>query len=273
MSKVDYAARVPELLITPHGGPETLFRVGPVTVDGSAVRLSMATGPWLAAADGRPAAGALGVLLDDTLGQAVIVHRPDGHWAVTTELAFDLAAPLPADGSPLACDAELVSLDAAGGLSRGTVRDARGTVVAVGTIWTRFVPGVPESVLAGSYGPASVDGRAAGSLQELLGLRPVDDTLVLPDRPELGNPAGRLHGGVVACAAECAAQGTATGLVTASLRISYVRPAIAPVVLTPVVLHGGRSLGVVEVVARGADGRTCAIATVGLRSAEPASLH
>ncbi|MDT7707080.1 MAG: hypothetical protein QOG20_2687, partial [Pseudonocardiales bacterium] len=62
-----------------------------------------------------------------------------------------------------------------------------------------------------------------------------------------------------------------SGLATASLRVTYVRPAVAPVVLTPTVLHGGRSLAVVEVLARGADARTCAIATVGLRSARPAS--
>lgn len=261
-----------ELLLTPHGGPEELFRTGPVTVDGGVVRLAMATGPWLHDGDSRPAAGALGVLLDDLLGQAVIAHRPDEHWAVTTELAIDVAGPLPADGSRLGGDAELVSVDAAGGLSRGRVRGADGAVVAVGTTWSRFVPGVPPSVLAGSYGPASVR-RGAGSLPELLGLVWSAGALVLADRPDLVNPAGRVHGGVVACAAECAARRAVagSGLVTASLRVIYVRPAVAPVVLTPTVLHRGRSLAAVEVLARGADGRRCAVTTVGLRSAEPAS--
>jgi uncharacterized protein (TIGR00369 family) len=261
-----------ELLLTPHGGPEELFRTGPVTVDGGVARLTMATGPWLHDGDGRPAAGALGVLLDDLLGQAVIVHRPAGSWAVTTELTIDVGGPLPADGSRLDADAEPVSVDDAGGLSRGTVRAADGSVVAVGTTWSRFVPGVPRSVLDGAYGPASVR-RGAGSLPELLGVGWADGVLVLPDRPDLVNPAGRVHGGVVACAAECAARRAVarSGLATASLRVTYVRPAVAPVVLTPTVLHGGRSLAVVEVLARGADARTCAIATVGLRSARPAS--
>src|SRR6476660_6523591 len=57
-------------------------------------RSGMDVGPWLVV-DGRPAAGSLGVLMDDVLGQAVIVGRPGGHWAVTTELAVDVCAPLP----------------------------------------------------------------------------------------------------------------------------------------------------------------------------------
>lgn len=279
-----------ELLLTPHGGPEGLFRIGAVAVEGDVVRTGMATGPWLHDGDGVPAAAALGVLLDDTLGQAVIVHRPAGHWAVTTELAIDVAGPLPGDGSRLEAEAQMVSCDATGGLSRGTVRAADGTVVAVGTTWSHFLPGVPEAVYEGSYGPASAD-RTAGSLAELLGVTAAellgvtaaelldvtaaeppgvtatDGALVVPERADLFNPRGFVHGGVIACATEVAARRIAGGLATASLRVAYVRPALAPVVLTPTVRHAGRSLAVVEVVARGADDRTCAIATVGLRPA------
>ncbi len=258
----DAVASTVELLLTPHGGPERLFRVGPVTVDGDVVRLSIATGPWLHDGDARPAAGALGVLLDDLLGQAVIVHRPDGCWAVTTELAIDVCGPLPADGGLLEAEAQLVSRDDAGGLSRGTVRAADGTEVAVGTTWSHFVPGVPEAVFHGVYGPPPSD-RSAGSLAELVGVV----GQVLPGRPELLNPRGFVHGGVLACAAEMTARRAVSGLATASLRVAYVRPAVAPVVLTPTVRHGGRSLAVVDVEARGADDRICAIATVGLRSA------
>jgi uncharacterized protein (TIGR00369 family) len=256
-----------ELLLTPHGGPERLFRIGPVSIDAGVVRLSMGTGPWLDDGDHRPAAGALGVLFDDLLGQAVIAHRPAGCWGVTTELAIDVGGPLPADGSVLYGEAELVSVDAAGGLGRGTVRDTGGTAVAVGTTWTRFVPGVPESIFAGSYGPATVRGDVS-SLCDLIGADGSGATVVLPDRPDLVNPAGRVHGGVVACAAECAARRAVagSGLATASLRVTYVRPAVAPVEFSTTVLHGGRSLAVVEVVAHGGDGRTCAIATAGLRS-------
>lgn len=263
-----------ELLRTPRGGPEKLFRIGPLTVDGGVVRLSMGTGPWLHDGDGRPAAGALGVLFDDVVGQSLIVNRPAGCWAVTTELAIDIGGPLPADGPPLHADAEAVSVDAAGGLGRGVARAADGAMVAVATAWTRFVHGVPESVIAGSYGPAAVRCGAA-SLSELIGADSSGGAVVLPDRPDLVNPAGRVHGGVVACGAECAARRAVagSGLATASLRVAYVRPAVAPVEFIPTVLHGGRSLAVVEVVAHGGDGRTCAIATVGLRSPVPAALR
>lgn len=258
----DAVSSTVDLLLTPHGGPEHLFRIGPVTVDGDVVRLSMTTGEWLRDGGSGSAAGALGVLLDDLLGQAVIVHRPDGSWAVTTELAIDVCGPLPADGSRLEAEARLVSRDDAGGLSRGAVRAADGTVVAVGTTWSHFVAGVPESVYAGSYGPPPSD-RTAGSLAEMLGV--VGE--VLPDRAELLNPRGFVHGGVLACVTEMIARRAVPGLATASLRVAYVRPAVAPVVLTPTIRHGGRSFAVVDVEARGADDRICAIATVGLRPA------
>jgi uncharacterized protein (TIGR00369 family) len=65
------------VLLTPYGGPEALFRLGRIAVDDTgASAATMAVGPWLVV-DGRPAAGSLGVLMDDVLGQAVIVGRPE----------------------------------------------------------------------------------------------------------------------------------------------------------------------------------------------------
>src|SRR6478672_5645143 len=138
------------VLLTPHGGPEALFRLGQIEVDDSAAvtALWMDVGPWLVV-DGRPAAGSLGVLMDDVLGQAVIVGRPGGHWAVTTELAVDVCAPLPSAGR-LHAVGELVSVDAAGGIARGGVRDDAGHLVAVGTTWSRFIPGIPDGVRSGA---------------------------------------------------------------------------------------------------------------------------
>ena len=130
--------------MTPHGGPEALFRLGRMWVDAdSRTRLTMSTAPWLGGADGVPAAGALGVLLDDVLGQVVLLSRPDGHWAVSAELSIEPVAPLPRDGTVLEAMAEVVSVDAVGRISRGVVRTTSGHVVAIGTTWLRFVPRIP----------------------------------------------------------------------------------------------------------------------------------
>jgi YD repeat-containing protein len=258
------------VLLTPYGGPEALFRLGRIAVDDSGVTtLSMEAGPWLVV-DGRPAAGSLGVLMDDVLGQAVIVGRPEGHWAVTTELTIDVCAPLPCTGF-LHATGELVSVDTAGGIARGVVRDDAGHLVAVGTTWSRFVPGLPAGVSSGARAARHADGDPAP--HELLDDADdgADDRVVIGARSEFGNPAGVVHGGVLTWTAELTARRLVgpTSLHTASIRTAYVRPALAPVTVAARVAHGGRAFSVVEVVARARDGRPCTLATVTLRAASP----
>ena len=50
------------------GGPEGLFRVGPVVSDGDRTRATMRTGDWMLSPGGQPCRGSLGVLADDILG-------------------------------------------------------------------------------------------------------------------------------------------------------------------------------------------------------------
>jgi uncharacterized protein (TIGR00369 family) len=252
------------LLITPHGGPEVLFGIGRITAGpGRTAAGSMLSGPWLVV-DGRPAGGALAVLMDDVLGQSVITARPAGHWAVTTELTLDFSAPLPVHGH-LWAQAEAVVVDGAGGMARGTVRDDAGAPIAVGTTWQRFVPNVPNTVTAG----ARAAGRGPTDPVPVELLEVSGEGVVLGDRAEFANPAGAVHGGVLAWAAELAARRAAapTALDTGSLHLQYVRPAVAPVSCVAAVVHGGRSFAVVEVELRGRDGRVCTRATVTLRAA------
>ncbi|MDN5856619.1 MAG: thioesterase family protein [Actinomycetia bacterium] len=263
MSNAVTADVVAPLVLTPCLGPESLFQVGPMTYAGSTARAPMAVGPWLGAGAGRPMAGALGVLLDDTLGQAVIAHRPDGHWAVTTELAIDIAAPLPLSGPGIEAVAERVLVDGAGGLGRGVVIDGTGRPIAAGSTWSRFVPGVPQGVYVSGPvpGPADLPPPAEILCPEAGGVR-------LPAHAFLANPAGVVHGGVLAWAAEQVARGVAPpALDTASLRAVYLRPGIAPVTFVPRVVHAGRSLALVEVTATAADGRPCTTVTIGFRAA------
>src|ERR1700729_3537648 len=108
--------------------------MGPMLVEDDQARASMPTGPWLRGRDGRLSPAGLGVLLDDVLGQAVLIKRPAGLWSVTTELNIDVVAPLPADGRPVSATASPVLLDDAG------------RCLAVGTTWGRFFTGIPDAV-------------------------------------------------------------------------------------------------------------------------------
>jgi uncharacterized protein (TIGR00369 family) len=251
----------------PRGRPEHLFDLGPVLAESSRARASMPTGPWLRGRHGRLSAAGLGVLLDDVLGQAVLISRQPGLWSVTTELNVDIAAPLPADGQVVQAVAEPVLLDGAGGLSRAEVRDGAGRSLAVGTTWARFVAGIPAEVLDP---PQLPDGIVRGEcLTDLLQVD-IPDTghLYLPARAELGNPQGVVHGGVLLCLAVMSAeQVLGEGLQVASVRMTYLRPALGDVTFEPVIVHRGRSLGLTRVDVKNATGTLCATATVTARSA------
>ncbi|HEY3877061.1 MAG TPA: PaaI family thioesterase [Trebonia sp.] len=261
-------AALHDILTSPRGGPEALFDVGPLTVEPGQARASMPAGSWLRGRGGRLSTAGTGVLLDDVLGQAVLSRRPAGHWAVTTELNLDVAAPLPADGQMLDASASPVHVDEAGGLARAEVRDAAGRLLVLGTSWLRFIPGVPDAAL---NPPPLTDVADRGDcLTDLLRVR-FDESghLELPVRADLGNPRGVLHGGVLLCLAVMSAESVVDGggVDTASVRITYLRPAIGDLTLTPAVVHRGRSLGLVRVDVRNAAGALCTTATVSSRSA------
>jgi len=252
----------------PRGLPENLFDLGPVLAESGRARASMSTGPWLRGRDGRPSPAGLGVLLDDVLGQAVLTARPAGLWSVTTELNIDVAAPLPADGTRVRATAAPVLLDDAGGLARGEVVDAAGRCLATATTWARFFAGIPDTVL---HPPKLPDEVARGEcLSDLLRVAVAGTGLLdLPARADLGNPAGVVHGGVLLCLAVMSAEQALHDslLEVASVRVVYLRPAVNELTFVPVIVHQGRSLGVVRVDVKNAAGALCTSATVTARSA------
>ena len=256
------------ILTSPPGGPESLFGVGPLIADPGLARTSMPTGPWLRGPGDRLSPAGLGVLLDDVLGQAVLSGRAAGCWAVTTELNVDVVAPLPVDGQRVDASASLVHLDDAGGLAQAEARDAAGRCLARATTWLRFVPGVPDAAV--NPAPLAEVVARGPRLSDLLRV-PADETgrLKLPGRPDLGNPRGVLHGGVLFCLAVLSAEGvmSGSGLNTASVRIVYLRPAYGDLTFEPALVHRGRSLGVTRVDVRNAAGALCTTATISARSA------
>jgi uncharacterized protein (TIGR00369 family) len=263
------AARAPQL-VTPHREPEALFGLGPVEVDGDAATATMRTAPWMVGPDGAASAGMLGVLFDDVVGQATLTARPDDHWPVTAELSIDVVAPLPADGTVLVAASRLLAAGPRTGSAQGEVRDPSGAVLAVATVVTQYVPGVPE--LDGTSARAVVPG-AGGSLHEVLGGRlecdpGVGATMTVTPTPALSNVAGNGHGGVLAALADVVATAAvadaAAPLRTCGLRVAYLRPAVLddPVRLEARVVHRGRSAALTRIDVTGGDGRLCTAATV-----------
>jgi uncharacterized protein (TIGR00369 family) len=255
------------------GGPESAFRVAPVTAHGGAFRSAMETGSWVIGPDGHPSAGSLGVLIDDVLGYPVVHSRPAGHWAASTEISVDFCAPVPSDGSPLRAESQVICLSSSGGLAHARVLDAGGAVVAIAKQRLRFIQGTPAALTQGAAEQtvSSSQHRPATAL-ELLGatISPTADgaVLTLPVGPPVANPMSTLHGGIMLCASEIAGhagvQAPGSPLITASVSIAYLRPGpvVGEVAFEAVTLHRGRTLAVSQVISRNAAGKACTLATV-----------
>ena len=235
-------------------GPEALFRLGEILVDGPTFRGSMAVGSWLEVAARTPA-GALAVLVDDVLGFAIVEDLPSGRWSVSAEITLDVLRPLPRVGE-VHVTASLVHLDDLGGVSTGRVTDDDGTVIALCTQRGRFIPAPPDLVEEGSWGGPV----AAGDLERLLGAR-ADEPMTATE--VLANEGGNLHGGISMCVSDLVAGAVAPELVTASVHITYTRgiPLGSSVTWRPDVRHRGRSLAVVDVDGV-VDDRVCTTARV-----------
>lgn len=246
-------ARVP--LPAVDGGPEALFRLESVQTSGDVVSGSMPVGGWLAGPDGRTAAGALAVLVDDVLGYAIIAARPRDHWSVSTEITLDVFAALRTATGLLHAEARVVHTDRTGGFATGRVVDEWGEPVAVCAQRGRWIP-VDADTIRPSGPDITLDPADAVGINALLGLgtRPEDDTLEVEVGPRVQNPLGNLHGGVSLAATDAAAARVLAAtdgppLVTASVHIAYVRPvpAGATVGFRPTVRQRGRTTGLVEV--------------------------
>jgi uncharacterized protein (TIGR00369 family) len=262
-------------------GPERAFRVGvpsdSAPVSGN-VTAPMLTGPWLNGPAGVAPGGTLGVLIDGVTAYAALLERPANAWSVSAEISLDLCGPMPADGSVLTTDARLVGTGATGALGTATVTDASGRVIALGRQHTRWIP-APERTPWQTREqvptrPVETDGPA--DLVTLIGARvqAADGGAVttVPVIPDLANPLGNMHGGVIFTVVDLTAQAALASVgapvQTESVRVAYPRP--VPLTVPPNgaarfearVIHRGRSFGVAEVRSLNEAGKPCVIATV-----------
>jgi uncharacterized protein (TIGR00369 family) len=248
------------------GGPEALFRVGAVSFDGPVVQASMPVGPWTRGADGRTSAGALGVLVDNVLGLAIIATRPPDHWSVSTEISLDVFPELGTAQGRLHAEATVVHTDSTGGHATGRVVDDDGVLVAECGQRGRFVA-ADASTLTPTR--TRIETSDAANLAALLDLEKIDPHGIdVEISPALQNPMRNLHGGITLCLADLLATSTLSDtegppLSIVSVQMTYLRPIPASVEATfrPTVLHRGRTLAVVDVAAT-VDGRLCATSRV-----------
>jgi acyl-coenzyme A thioesterase PaaI-like protein len=175
------------LTLTPPGGPEEMFRIGGTTQADGGVLLSMPTGEWLRGPDGRTASAALGVLIDDVLGNSIIERRPANSWPVSTEISVDYVSWPPSDGRPVQARSRALSAPPAGALAAGEVTDSVGAVLAVATSRFHFVPGEPVAPPWAS-GPRRLRRRTGPAGRTRPG------RARFPARPSRRGPPRRRHG-------------------------------------------------------------------------------
>jgi uncharacterized protein (TIGR00369 family) len=253
-------------------GPEVFFRVTRPVVVADAVRSSMPSGPWLNGPSGRPLAGALGVLIDNVLGYAIMRHSPPGQWSVSAEISIDMCGLIP-DGAPvLLAEARNDHSDGAGGIASGSVTDASGRLIALFRQHGRWVPlAAGATPAAGSITIAAPSAAETADLTGLLGVPSAAGDgahLDLVVTSALVNPLGNLHGGITLCACDLVAQAALHAVGgpprTVSIHVTYPRPVPVGGVVRFVarVLHRGRAFAITQVTASNESGKPCVIATV-----------
>lgn len=255
-------------------------RFGIINVEAGPVRYA-ATMPLAGLCNpltGSPSLAPLAVLVDHIAGFANHARRPDGHWTVSSELTMEFA---PDAASIVAADpatAVLASSRAVGSGGATSLSECRlthdGAEIGVATVRTFYIaaavhvpgafdePDEPTDPL-----PTELGGLMAVEVAEAGGPAPV---LRQRAHPAVNNSLGAVHGGVAAAGLELVASAALNPepaeqpLVTASLRINYLRRLIAggQSHYTATALHAGRSSGVADATAVGEDGRVALMARV-----------
>jgi uncharacterized protein (TIGR00369 family) len=241
---------------------------------GDAANAELRLGQWARNPAGGLQAGAFAFAVDHMLGEVTFMRRPDGWGMVTSELAIEFVE-LPHRPTALELSAHVTKIDGQVGHTQGTVADAAGRIVAVGSAWTQYLPprdGKPTPIES----LPEVSTSAADSIDEYLGIthgNTESGAVAELLRPGVWvNQFGIVHGGTWACLSEIAASRAIDqrrpGLRTAGLRTIYLRPGRAdgPITATATLSHAGSSFAVADVDGRAADGSLCTMTRVTARA-------
>jgi acyl-coenzyme A thioesterase PaaI-like protein len=250
-------------------GAEAAFRVSLSSITADHAAVAVETGPWLRDRDAGVSRGALGVALDDVSGAMVAASRPHGRWPVSISMRLDFVSDPPLDRSLLTATGHLVAVDGSSGLARGEIWGGDGVPIALVTHQLQFITFDAAPASSDRANPLSDDATGLWDLLELS--TPEPRTLVMPPSASASNGMGNVHGGVLAYGSECAAMSAINAegrFRTACLDIVYARPCDArrTTIFRSEVVHLGRTLAVVRVVAANDIGKPGAVSTVTLRT-------
>ncbi|MFE0749047.1 PaaI family thioesterase [Gordonia sp. NPDC058843] len=249
------------------GGPEVMLRIGDVTVSAERGEARTEGGPWLADPVAGVSRGALAVSCDDVTGYLVAAGSPRGRWPVSLGIRMDFLADPPLDGT-LRVTGELVARDERGAMTRGAVTDPSGRTIAT-IIQRSHLIDAPRT--PGEHATPQILEAPESPVREQLGLVETSPGVASMAPTVLSaNGMGSVHGGILVCGCELAAStcvGAEGDMRTTSIDITYVRPcdAVGTTTFTSEILHRGRSLSVVRVVAANEGRKPAAIATVVLQ--------
>ena len=203
----------------------------------------MAIPEWMTELDGSVPAGALGILIDATLGTAVMSAVGSGLSMVTSHLQLEVLRPLEATDGPLTCIGRPTAIQDRFALSAAEVTDAAGTVVARAAMGSVMFERAPEQ------GPNGVDGTTT--------------TTRTPAHQWLANSFGGLHGGAGFLIGERTMQAAVDGgegpvMRPVEVRAAFLRPIPAEgeiIEASAQLVHRGRRLAATRGEVRGPDGR------------------
>src|SRR5438105_14686957 len=105
---------------------------------------------WMTELDGSVPAGALGILIDATLGTAVMSAAGEGLSMVTSHLQLEVLRPLMATDGPLTCIGRPTAMQERFALSAAEVTDGAGMVVARAAMGSVMFESVPDQGPRGS---------------------------------------------------------------------------------------------------------------------------
>lgn len=254
-----------------HGAVEWRFGIERCEGAGHTLRTVAPTGPWMDGPHGGRQAGSVGVQFDHVMGGVLYAVAPEGHWALTTELTFDVVAVLPRNVDATCVTGSVVQHDSRGGFARAELVDEHGVLLAVGSTRVHYVPG--QTRMGAEEERADIDRYGVNFPAHLGAQITADDDSARVDllEPERwANPFGALHGGVWAGLVELAGSEILTRrrLRTAHVDVTYLRRAALDTVVSAIArpLHLGRAFGVVQITGIDGTGRQCVLATVTGRS-------
>lgn len=244
--------------------PARRMRLHDLDVQGDQVLGSMDMGEWCRI-HRQPSAGAIGVLVDETVGWAPVPLRQPGTWPVTTELSIDIVGPLPRTGK-ITCRAQASPPRGRSLHATGLVQDETGDVIAVATTRLRLIDSeVPTPPPA----HATLPPTPSGDLLAQMGATLCDhDSMSIAAGSQIANPLGVAHGGVILSAVAVLGQhvlrSRSSELLMSSVHAAYIRavPVDAVITVQAEVLRSGRAMGVTRVDVIDAQGRLCVAGTV-----------